>query len=317
MSFGDHLEELRSCLILALGGVCVASVLCLIFGKEILEVICRPLYRVQHDNGLPSQLQVLSPTAAFTAYLKIGILSGLILAAPWVLYQFWRFVATGLYARERRFVRFVAPATFGLFALGVAFLYFVVLPIVLHFFIRFNHSFDLPAFAASGPADTSQSTDGSPSPGSSGGSLPIPIVTDDPAASKPGDVWFNSRTRRLIVHAEDGLWSQQLIQGAAPASMQSLFAVDFYVSFVLVLALAFGIAFETPMVVFFLSLTGIVPASTMGRARRYVILGVVVSAAIMTPPDIISQLLLAIPMYLLFEVGLVAARIVERKERAA
>ena len=78
-------------------------------------------------------------------------------------------------------------------------------------------------------------------------------------------------------------------------------------------ALAFGIAFETPIVVYFLGMSGIVSTVAMGKARRYVLLGMVVAVAILTPPDVISQLLLAGPMYLLFEIGLILARIREKK----
>ena len=79
------------------------------------------------------------------------------------------------------------------------------------------------------------------------------------------------------------------------------------------LALAFGIAFETPIIVYFLAMSGIVNTAEMGKARRYVLFGMVVAAAIMTPPDVISQLLLAGPMYLLFEIGLILARLREKK----
>ena len=98
--------------------------------------------------------------------------------------------------------------------------------------------------------------------------------------------------------------------------MQSQFAIDYYVSFVLVLALAFGIAFETPIVVLFLAWSRLVSTRTMARGRRYVLLGTVVVAAVLTPPDIISQLLLALPIYLLFELGLLVARTTERKKPA-
>ena len=84
MSFGDHLDELRSSLIRALLGILLTTIGCLVFGKEILEILCRPLYAAQHANGMPSQLQVLAPTAAFVAYLKVGFLGGLVLATPWV-----------------------------------------------------------------------------------------------------------------------------------------------------------------------------------------------------------------------------------------
>ena len=80
------------------------------------------------------------------------------------------------------------------------------------------------------------------------------------------------------------------------------------------LALGFGVAFQMPIVVYFLARTKIVPLAVMAKGRRYVLLGIVVAAAIMTPPDVISQLLLAGPMYALFEVGLLAARMREAKD---
>ena len=107
-----------------------------------------------------------------------------------------------------------------------------------------------------------------------------------------------------------------MIPGTTSDPMQSQFAVDFYISFVLMLALAFGIAFETPVVVFFLAWSGIVPTATMVRSRRYILLGTVIASALLTPPDIISQMLLAGPMYLLFELGVLVARFAERKPSA-
>jgi len=308
MSFGDHLEELRGCLIRALVGVVLASTVCLIFGRELVEIICRPLLVVQHANGLQPRLQVLAPAGAFLAYLKIACLSGLILAMPWVLYQGWRFVASGLYARERRFVRTMVPASVGLFVVGVVFLYYIVLPIVLQFFISFNRRFDAPNLAPSafqrlfleGDAEMpAASVDAAP--------LRVPLRAKDPDDASVGDVWINTQTRRLMVKLAEGVWSAALERGTTAPSMHSEFALDFYISFVLLLALAFGIAFETPIVVFFLAWSGLVSAAAMRRGRRYVLLVVVIVAAVLTPPDVLSQLLLATPMYLLFELGLMFA----------
>ena len=69
------------------------------------------------------------------------------------------------------------------------------------------------------------------------------------------------------------------------------------------------------MVVFFLAWTGLMTTETMARGRRYVLLGAVILAAVLTPPDVISQCLLAGPMYLLFELGLLAGRVVERRSK--
>ncbi len=314
MSFGDHLDELRGCVIKALIGVAIGTIGALIFGKQILQIICLPLLVVQYFNGLPPHLQVLAPTAAFTAYLKIGFLSGLIITMPWVLYQIWHFVSLGLYPRERRFLRMIVPISMGLFVLGVLFLYFIVLPIVLQFFISFNKTFATPdmtptVFQRMVLADKEH-------PDRALKSFEpqhLPVLDQDPDQPGVGDIWVNSTTRRLIVKTDSGFLSTPLKSGASSTTMQSQFAIDFYISFVLMLALAFGIAFETPIVVFFLAWSGIMPRAAMARGRRYVLLATVVAAAILTPPDVISQLLLAVPMYLLFEVGMLAARVTERK----
>jgi len=318
MSFGDHLDELRTRIIRALIGVVICTIFSLVFGKEILEIIYRPLLIVQYANGLPPQLQVLAPTAAFTSYLKIGFLSGLIISMPWVLYQGWLFVASGLYSHERRFARLLVPTSLGLFVLGVLFLYVIVLPIVLQFFVSFNKAFGTPDLT---PTAFQKLLFAGPQPQPPATELrevfdstKIMIVQESPPDPKSGDVWVNAITRRLVVQTDSGVMSTSMEPGAASTPLQSQFAIDFYVSFVLMLALAFGIAFETPIVVFFLAWSGIVTRASMVRSRRYVLLGVVMAAAILTPPDPLSQMLLAVPMYVLFELGLLAARLAKRPE---
>lgn len=316
MSFGDHLDELRQRLIEALIGIAIASVACLVLGKHILAFIYKPLLVVQHANGLTPNLMALSPTAAFTSYLKIGFLSGLIVAMPWVLHQGWRFVGTGLYEHERRFVRRLAPASVGLFFVGVLFVYYIVLPVVLHFFVSFNRSFPMFDFTPTAfqrlllPDSEASET----SPAKTTTPLNLPVLAEDPPDPADGDTWINENSRRIITKIPQGVFSVGLEPGAVATTVQSQFAIDFYISFVLMLSLAFGIAFETPIVVFFLAWTGLVSTLAMRKARRYVLFAVIVTAAILTPPDVISQMLLAGPMYLLFEVGLVIARLVEKPQ---
>lgn len=316
MSFGAHLEELRGCLIRALAGVALVAVFTLVFGRQILEIIFRPLWRVQFANGLQPNLQALAPTDAFTAYLKISALSALILAMPWVLHQSWRFVASGLYTREKRFLRGMLWASSGLFIIGVLFLYFVVLPLVLQFFISFNRAF--------GPADPRPTAfqslllardSGPPSDTQPVDAAQVAVRRADPADPRPGEFWVNSTTRRLMLQTDRGVFSVPLEAASASAAIQSQFAIGQYISFVLLLALAFGIAFETPIVVVFLAWSGLAPVETMSRSRRYVILGVVVASAVLTPSaDLLNQLLLAGPMYVLFELGLAIARTLERRK---
>jgi len=317
MSFGDHLEELRTCLIRALLGFVAAGAIALLLGKQILNLVFAPLYAVQIANGLQPRLQALGPTDAFSAYLRISILAGLILAMPWILYQLWAFVATGLYVHERKFVKRLTFASAGLFAVGVAFLYFVVLPVVLQFFITFNRAFEASTFA---PSALTQLLIGQTEPPPTSDpivGLQVPLLPADPPDPAPGAVWVNTTTKRLVTAWGEGLWSAPLTPGAVAPAIESQFAIPAYISFVLVLALAFGIAFETPIVVVFLAWSDLVRTETMAGARRYIIMIIVLLAAVMTPPDVVSQLLLAIPMYGLFELGLFLARAIHKERSAA
>lgn len=291
------------------------------FGREILGIILRPLLIVQYKNDMAPGLQVLSPTGAFTAYLKISLLAGLILAMPWALYQVWRFISAGLYRHERRFVKLLMPASVGLFVVGVMFLYFLVLPLLLQFFIQFNRGFDLPDLQGGPLAKMLFRAEEDPGAPDKPDTAPpvVPIFNEDPESPAEGAIWFNETTRRLKIQSPSGLLVSEPLRPSGLSSIYSQFALDEYIGFVLLLALAFGIAFETPIVVFFLAWSGLVPRATLASIRRYVLLGMVVLASIITPPDVVSQIMLAGPMYALFEVGLLVARWSERssEERAS
>jgi sec-independent protein translocase protein TatC len=103
--------------------------------------------------------------------------------------------------------------------------------------------------------------------------------------------------------------------GYAPAGVQMMTDIDKYVSFVLTMFIAFGLTFETPVVVVVLVRLGVVSLEKLRAARPYVIVGAFVIGAVVTPPDVISQLLLAIPLWVLYEVGLFLARFVSTAKR--
>jgi sec-independent protein translocase protein TatC len=100
---------------------------------------------------------------------------------------------------------------------------------------------------------------------------------------------------------------------ATPPGVLNLIDITQYMDFVLVMALCFGVAFEVPVAVVLLITTGIVSIEKVTGARGYVLIGIYVVAAILTPPDAISQNIMAIPMYLLFEGGIIFARILSRR----
>lgn len=235
MSLGDHLEELRARLILALIGLALGAVVCLIFGPKILAFIQRPYY-AQTDN----RLIVIGVADSFVAYMKISIISGLILTSPWVFYHLWMFVAAGLFPSERRYVQIAVPFSAALFVAGALFFLFFVAPISLKFFLTFGE-------------------------------------------------WIDVETS----------WT---LQG--------------YVSFITLLMLVFGIGFQTPIAIFILNRTGLVSIPALRRSRKYVLLGIFVVAAMATPPDVISQITLAIPLYTLFEIGIVLCWFAERRKKA-
>jgi sec-independent protein translocase protein TatC len=105
--------------------------------------------------------------------------------------------------------------------------------------------------------------------------------------------------------------------GTAPAGVNYMPDIAAYLDFILTMFFAFGVAFEVPVAVVLLVLTGIVKVESLGNNRGYVIIGIFVVAAILTPPDAISQCIMAIPMWLLYEGGLVMARIMQKMRREA
>jgi sec-independent protein translocase protein TatC len=104
------------------------------------------------------------------------------------------------------------------------------------------------------------------------------------------------------------------IHDMAPKSISVAPDIEAYFNFVLGMFLAFGIAFEIPVVVVVLAITGLVSVEQLREWRGYVIVGIFVVAAVVTPPDVVSQLALAIPMCLLYEVGILAAQLVGRRK---
>jgi len=310
MSFGDHLEELRRCSIRALIGLVIAIVISLSFSKQILAYILKPALVVLDARGQRPELQSLSPPDTFLMYLKMAFLCGLILAMPWILMQIWRFVSVGLYSHEKRFMRAFAPVSVGLFIAGVVFMFYLVLPIVLNFFVMFTQDIrvgdlqlsTLQSWMVGGPKA------GAPSDALAIDSLRVPVVQSDPENVSTGGIWFNEAQGRLSLRGRDQVYSLPLQPAHNVQAVRNHFSLSQYVGFVLSLSLGFGLAFELPLVILFITAMGLVSVERLTKSRRYVIFGIVVAAAFLTPPDVISQILLAIPMMILFEGALFASK---------
>ncbi|RMG15933.1 MAG: twin-arginine translocase subunit TatC [Deltaproteobacteria bacterium] len=237
LTFTEHLEELRRRLIYSLVAITATTTAAFVFAEEIFRWLMNPVVEALPEDS--SKLVYTSALEKFFVYLKVALYAGIFLAVPFVLFQIWRFVAPGLYRRERRIaLPFVIFGTV-MFVAGGAFCYYVVLPNAFRFLLEFG-----------GAADWT-----------------TPMLT----------------------------LKEQL-------------------SLVLMLELAFGVVFEIPLVIAFLALVGLVKASTLARYRRHAILGVTIAAAGLTPTgDPFNLALMAVPMYLFYEVGILLAWLIGKR----
>ncbi|HDZ68950.1 MAG TPA: twin-arginine translocase subunit TatC [Phycisphaerales bacterium] len=235
MSLGDHLDELRSRLIYALAGLAICTIVSLAFSRYIITFLQIPYVAIMGNKSL----QALALAEGFVSYVKIALITGLIISSPWVFYHLWMFVAAGLYPNEQKYVRLAVPFSAVLFVSGALFFIFVVAPLSIGFLVKFNR-------------------------------------------------WIG---------------------------LNSNITFKNYISFVTTLMLVFGMAFQTPTAIFFLNRTGLVSIKALCKSRKYVLLAVFIVAAMATPPDVVSQVTLAVPLYLLFEFGILISHLANRRKR--
>ncbi|MFQ5880887.1 MAG: twin-arginine translocase subunit TatC [Candidatus Methylomirabilales bacterium] len=250
MPFLSHLEELRRRLIVSLVTIGVGFAVSFYFSEQIMALLKRILtttFAVQKSYPFlviltkqPPALIFVAPAEAFWAHIKIGFLTGLLLAIPLILFELWRFVSPGLIERERRFaIPFVILGTLCFF-FGLLFCYILVLPFAMNFLLTY-------------------------------------------------------KTEHLTPMLSIGLF------------------VDFTVKFLI----AFGLIFQLPLLISLAARLGLVTSKFLTRNRKYAILLSFVIAAILTPtPDIFNQSLMAGPLCLLYEVGIWAAKIIEKTRRS-
>jgi len=232
--FISHLIELRNRLLKVVACVLVIFLGLSIYANDIYSFLAGPLLKHMPQNSTMIAIDVASP---FLTPFKLALIVAVFISVPVILYQFWAFVAPGLYKREQRMIFPLLIASTFLFYLGVVFAYFVVFPLIFGF---------LTAAAPTGVA----------------------IMTD----------------------------------------------ITKYLDFILTLFFAFGVCFEVPIFTIVMVWTGLVTTADLADKRPYVIVAAFIIGAFLTPPDAISQTLLAVPMWMLFEVGLVFARLIERKD---
>jgi sec-independent protein translocase protein TatC len=150
MSFLEHLEELRTRLVMSLMGLGVSFGLCLVFANQIWKFVSAPGIEALKSTGASPNLVFIKPTEAFAIiWVKAPMLASLFLAAPWLLYQVWAFIAPGLYKKERRWAGPFVVCTAGLFILGGAFAYFIAFRFGLAFLLSIGRDINvLPMISA-------------------------------------------------------------------------------------------------------------------------------------------------------------------------
>lgn len=236
--FVSHLIELRDRLIRVVVAVAIAfGLLCVWPGiGGMYDLLAAPM-----TSHLPAGTKLIATNvfSPFMVPLKITLMAALLLMLPYVLYQVWAFVAPGLYSHEKRMVLPLVVSSTGLFYVGVAFCYYIVIPALTRFIVAIT-----------------------------------------------------------------------------PTSVNAAPDIEQYFGTVLTLFLVFGIAFEVPIAVVVLARIGVVTIAQLRQWRGYFIVAAFIVAAIVTPPDIVSQLSLAIPMCVLYEIGIIAAQVFIKHTKA-
>ncbi|KAB3530244.1 twin-arginine translocase subunit TatC [Alkaliphilus serpentinus] len=229
LSLVGHLEELRKRIIIIAIALIMGGVISYFYVDKIVDYIIMPAKELKFIY--------LSPPDLFLAYIKISLLTGLIITLPIVLYQIWRFVLPGLDLKQRLYLVLANILAMVFFLLGAAFAYFGIVPLTIEFFIKMSR--------------------------------------DD---------------------------------------IEPLFSFANYISFVGSMLLSFGLTFQLPILVMMLSQFNIVNPTFLRKSRKFIILIIFIVAAILTPPDIVSQILLATPMVLLFELSIIISSFIYKRK---
>lgn len=298
MSFGDHLEDLRKRVFWAIAGIVPLFALAFAFGRPLLQLLIEPAREELTRAGQGAQLLATGPFETFGAVIQIALIVTVLLGSPWLLYQLWLFVAPGLYIHERRIIHLLLPFSGILTVCSVLFLYFVILPVILAFFIGFGAKVSETAVLTA--------------PVPEGIVFPvIPVLAADPPDPTPGMVWINETLgqQRICVGMEGDKPLIRVVTLTSNIGIAQQYRISEYIKTILNLGLAFGIAFQTPVVVIMLGWVGLIDPLKMRKYRRYAIAISVVLGAFLTPADPVSMLLLATPLYLLYELGLFILRV--------
>lgn len=259
MTFWDHLEELRGHIFRSLAVVFVMAIVAFIAKHFIFDVI---ILAPKNENFITNRLlcklgdlvgvdalcigrlnlsmQNINMSGQFMMHLYVSMVAGLIVSAPYVIWELWRFIMPALKPKEKMYSRGAVLFSSLLFLAGVAFSYFLIVPLTINFLGTYQVSPDIP-----------------------------------------NQIQLNS-----------------------------------YISTVISVTIAVGIVFELPILVFFLTKVGVVTPAFMRKNRKIMLVLVLVVSAIITPPDIFSQILVCIPLMGLYELSIKISERVYRQREA-
>lgn len=317
MPLGSHIEELRRCLIKALIGVVVALVPAVYFGFDLIGYLQLPLLRAMDVFGYTPQTITPDASAGFFIYVRVSLVTAVILASPWVLWQLWTFIAVGLYDNEKKTVYILAPFSTVMTLLAVLFTYFVLLPVCLFFFYRISTNFpEVDATQHGFMISTLESAIDTPPPPAVDNDAPVLTLTVRSEAPDPladGMAWIDAGSMRIkaVVGGEVrsvGLMSER--------STNPYTHLNLYINFATLLMLGIVIAFQVPVFMLVVGWTGLIDPAQVAMLRKYALFGSAVLGAALTPTDPVSMLLLWGPLYGLFEFGLLLMRLVDKRPTA-
>lgn len=280
----EHLTELRSRLIYSVAAFLVAMVFCFSFGGILLDFLLGPIEKTMRSLGNPNPvMQYTAPQEYFFTLIRISVVGGLTLSFPVIAYQLWRFVAPGLYKNEKNaFLPFIISSPV-LFLTGAAFAHYIVVPLAMAFFLGFA---DLPSFVSAIMADAVPPPDGSLLLPTAQGGQALPDVVA-PMTDRGVDIVFNGKVNETL-------------------------------DITLKMIVAFGVCFQLPVLLTLMGTAGLASSRGLRKVRKYAVVGILVVAALVTPPDVTTQLILFVVVFGLYEISIhLVAAVERRKDKAA
>jgi sec-independent protein translocase protein TatC len=280
----EHLTELRSRLIYSVAAFLVAMIFCFSFGSMLLDFLLGPIEKTMRSLGNPNPvMQYTAPQEYFFTLIRISVVGGLTISFPVIAYQLWRFVAPGLYKNEKSaFLPFIVSSPV-LFLTGAAFAHYIVVPLAMAFFLGFA---DLPSFVSAIMADAVAVPDGSLLLPGSGGGRELPAIVA-PVTNSGVSIVFNGKVNETL-------------------------------DITLKMIVAFGICFQLPVLLTLMGTAGLASSRGLRKVRKYAVVGILVVAALVTPPDVTTQLILFVVVFGLYEISIhLVAGVERRKDKAA